>query len=87
MTALCDTVKAITKRPSFVIAKGGITSVEIARAGLGVREAYVAGQIAKSVPLWELGPETKWPGIHYVVFPGNVGNDDTLTEVVAELRK
>ncbi|MDR1315376.1 MAG: hypothetical protein LBK13_00770 [Spirochaetales bacterium] len=87
MTALCDTVRAVTKRPSFVIAKGGITSVEIAKTGLGVREAYVAGQIAKSVPLWELGPETKWPGIHYVVFPGNVGNDDTLTEVVAELRK
>jgi uncharacterized protein YgbK (DUF1537 family) len=87
MMALCDTVKALTTRPSFVIAKGGITSVEIARTGLGVKEAYVAGQIAKSVPLWELGPETKWPGIHYVVFPGNVGNDDTVKDVVEELRK
>jgi uncharacterized protein YgbK (DUF1537 family) len=87
MMALCDTVKALNARPSFVIAKGGITSVEIARTGLGVKEAYVAGQIAKSVPLWELGPETKWPGIHYVVFPGNVGTDDTLREVADELRK
>jgi uncharacterized protein YgbK (DUF1537 family) len=86
MTALCGTVKALTGRPSFVIAKGGITSVEVARTGLGVKEAYVAGQIAKSVPLWELGPETKWPDIHYVVFPGNVGTDDTLREVVEELR-
>jgi uncharacterized protein YgbK (DUF1537 family) len=87
MMALCDTVKAVTTRPAFVVAKGGITSVEIARAGLGVKEAYVAGQIAKSVPLWELGQETKWPGIHYVVFPGNVGDDDTLKNVVAALRK
>jgi uncharacterized protein YgbK (DUF1537 family) len=87
MAALCGVVKALTVRPSFVIAKGGITSVEIARTGLGVREAYVAGQIAKSVPLWKLGEETKWPGIHYVVFPGNVGTDDTVREVVEELRK
>jgi uncharacterized protein YgbK (DUF1537 family) len=87
MLALCDTVKAVSTRPAFVIAKGGITSIEIARTGLGVKEAYVAGQIAKSVPLWELGQETKWPGIHYVVFPGNVGDDDTLKNVVRTLRK
>jgi uncharacterized protein YgbK (DUF1537 family) len=87
MTALCDTVKSVTLRPAFVVAKGGITSIETARTGLGVQEAYVAGQIAQSVPLWELGPETKWPGIHYVVFPGNVGNDETVREVVEELRK
>jgi uncharacterized protein YgbK (DUF1537 family) len=87
MMALCDTLKGMNVRPSFVVAKGGITSIEIARTALGVREAYVAGQIAKSVPLWKLGEETKWPGIHYVVFPGNVGNDDTVREVVEELRK
>jgi uncharacterized protein YgbK (DUF1537 family) len=87
MMALCDTLKGMCTRPSFVLAKGGITSIEIARTGLGVKEAYVAGQIAKSVPLWKLGDETKWPGIHYVVFPGNVGNDDTVREVVEGLRK
>lgn len=87
MTALCDTVKSVRTRPAFVVAKGGITSVEIARAGMGVKEAFVPGQIAKGIPLWELGPETKWPGIHYVVFPGNVGDDDTLKEVVDALRQ
>ncbi|MDR2588332.1 MAG: hypothetical protein LBC67_02790 [Spirochaetales bacterium] len=85
MKALCDTVRAVSVQPSFVVAKGGITSIEIARTGLGVEEAFVAGQIAKGVPLWELGPETQWPGVHYVVFPGNVGNDHTLKEVVDEL--
>jgi uncharacterized protein YgbK (DUF1537 family) len=87
MMALCDTVTAIGVRPSFVVAKGGITSIEIARTGLGVKEAYVAGQIAKGIPLWELGPETKWPAIHYVVFPGNVGDDDTLRDVDDALRR
>ncbi|MDL2229892.1 hypothetical protein LJC14_06550 [Treponema sp. OttesenSCG-928-L16] len=87
MAALCGTVQAIQTRPSFVIAKGGITSIEIARTGMGVKEAYVAGQIAKGVPLWELGEETKWPGIHYVVFPGNVGDDNTLRDIAAALQK
>ena len=64
---------------------GGPTSVEIARAGLGVKEAFVPGQIAPGVPVWELGPETRWPGIHYVVFPGNVGDDFTLGHVVRAL--
>lgn len=86
MESLCRVVQEIQIRPAFVVAKGGITSVEIARTGLGVKEAYVPGQIAKGVPLWQLGPETKWPGIPYVVFPGNVGDDETLKEVVHRLR-
>jgi len=85
MMALCSVVQLVGKRPSFVVAKGGITSIEIARTGMGVKEAYVPGQIAKGVPLWQLGPESKWPGIPYVVFPGNVGDDFTLAEVVRAL--
>lgn len=87
MKVLCDIVKSVQTRPAFVVAKGGITSIEIARIGMGVKEAYVPGQIAMGVPLWELGPESKWPGMRYVVFPGNVGDDDTLAEVVEVLRK
>jgi hypothetical protein len=30
-----------------------------------------------------LGPETRFPGMAYVVFPGNVGGDDALAEAVA----
>jgi hypothetical protein len=33
-----------------------------------------------------LGPETPFPGLPYVVFPGNVGTPDTLAEVVQRLR-
>lgn len=86
MMALCSVVQFVGQRPSFVVAKGGITSIEIARTGMGVKEAYVPGQIAKGVPLWQLGPEAKWPGIPYVVFPGNVGDDHTLAQVVQALK-
>ncbi|MCX7787967.1 MAG: hydroxyacid dehydrogenase [Spirochaetes bacterium] len=86
MMALCSVVQFVGKRPAFVVAKGGITSIEIARTGMGVKEAYVPGQIAKGVPLWQLGPESKWPGIAYIVFPGNVGDDSTLSQVVQALQ-
>jgi uncharacterized protein YgbK (DUF1537 family) len=86
MAALCGIVQAVRERPAFLVAKGGITSIEVARTGLRAREAYVAGQIAKGVPLWELGPESKWPGMVYVVFPGNVGDESTLRAVVDCLR-
>ncbi|GAB4368046.1 MAG: four-carbon acid sugar kinase family protein [Spirochaetales bacterium] len=85
MHALCTVVRSVGQVPGFVVAKGGITSIEIARTGMGVKEAYVPGQIAKGVPLWQLGDEARWPGIPYVVFPGNVGDDSTLARVVSAL--
>jgi hypothetical protein len=33
-----------------------------------------------------LGEETLFPGLPYIVFPGNVGVPETLAEIVAELR-
>ena len=82
MQSLCEVVQDIGVRPSFFVAKGGITSVELARTGLGVKEALVRGQIDKGIALWKLGPEAKWPGLPYVVFPGNVGTDETLRGAV-----
>jgi ketose-bisphosphate aldolase len=34
------------------------------------------------VPLWQLGPESRHPGIPYIVLPGNVGDSKALAEVV-----
>jgi len=70
-------------RPRYVIAKGGITSSDMATKGLKMKCATVVGQAAPGVPLWECFEETsKWAGIPYIVFPGNVGSDDTLFQVV-----
>lgn len=83
--ALIAIVRGIEARPRFLIAKGGITSSDIATSGLGVTRAMVAGQILPGVPVWRLGPETRFPGLCYVVFPGNVGGPTALTDTIHRL--
>jgi uncharacterized protein YgbK (DUF1537 family) len=79
-------VRAISTRPRYLLAKGGITSSDTATHGLDVRRALVLGQILPGVPVWRLGPESRYPGMVYIVFPGNVGGPGALAEVVAALR-
>jgi uncharacterized protein YgbK (DUF1537 family) len=76
---LVDLVAGLEPRPGFVIAKGGITSCDIAAKALRVEQATVLGQILPGVPVWRLGSESRYPGIDYVVFPGNVGDGRALT--------
>ncbi len=68
--------------PGFVVAKGGITAIEIARSALRARRAEVRGHVASGVPVWRLGTEARWADLPYVVFPGNVGTSATLRDVV-----
>jgi len=82
MSSLCRVLEQVRIQPGFLVAKGGITSIEIARSALGVKKSLVLGQIVPGVPVWRLGAESRWPGIPYVVFPGNVGNERTLSQVV-----
>ena len=79
-------VQALTVRPRYILAKGGITSSDVATQGLGVQRAMVLGQVLPGVPVWQLGPETRHPGLSYIVFPGNVGGPDALGSVVTALR-
>lgn len=69
-------------KPGWVVGKGGITSSDIGTVALGARRAMVLGQILPGVPVWRLGEETRYPGLPYVVFPGNVGGPQSLVEVV-----
>ncbi|HJZ46788.1 MAG TPA: nucleotide-binding domain containing protein, partial [Roseiflexaceae bacterium] len=71
----------------YLLAKGGITSSDTATHGLHLKRALVLGQILPGVPVWQLGPESRYPGLVYIVFPGNVGGPGALVEVVAALRK
>lgn len=73
------------KQPRFVIAKGGITSSDIATRGLSIARATVRGSLFPGlVSLWDPadGPAL---GIPYIVFAGNVGSDTSLTEAVEKL--
>ncbi|HEX5690959.1 MAG TPA: four-carbon acid sugar kinase family protein [Roseiflexaceae bacterium] len=84
---LCAILQAIETRPRYLIAKGGITSSDLATQGLGVRRAMVLGQILPGVPVWRLGDESRYPGLVYVVFPGNVGGPEALADVVELLHR
>ncbi len=82
---LVDVVRGIKERPSFIVAKGGMTSSDIATGALGVKQAQVLGQVLPGVPVWTIGNETLHPGLAYVIFPGNVGEEDALTQAVKKL--
>ena len=83
--ALTSIVRKLNVRPKFLIAKGGITSADVGTKGLGVKRALVLGQAAAGVPVWKIGAESKFPGMSYIIFPGNVGSVDTLRKIVETL--
>ena len=82
---LVDIVKQLSVRPRFIVAKGGITSSDLASKGLLAESGWVLGPVIPGVPLWQLDEKSKFPGIMYVVFPGNVGGENALEEVVERL--
>ena len=84
-TAVIEVVRgAVAAEPAWVIAKGGITSHDVAVRGLGIRRATVLGQLLPGLvsvfrPI-EAPPQVV--GTPYVVFAGNVGDEQTLADVV-----
>ena len=78
---LVNIVRKLTVRPAFIIAKGGITSSDIASRGLMAKRALVLGQIIPGVPVWKLDAGSKFGDLLYVVFPGNVGDNQALVDV------
>ena len=88
---ISDAVQSLVGRlsvtPAFVVAKGGITSSDVGTKALRVRRADVLGQICPGVPVWRTGPESRFPMTPYVIFPGNVGTDETLREAVDTLTR
>ena len=83
--ALTAVVSSLTLRPRFLIAKGGITSSDVGVKALKVRKAMVLGQAQPGVPVWKTGEESLFPGLSYIIFPGNVGGADTLRTIVETL--
>lgn len=83
--AVQSLVGELAVEPSFIIAKGGITSSDIGTKALKVKCAEVLGQVCPGIPVWRIKEESKFPDMPYVIFPGNVGDDNTLREVVEVL--
>ena len=77
---LVDIVYRLPFTPAYLVGKGGITSHDILTKGLGIKSARVLGQIINSVPCVIA---EKFP---YIIFPGNVGNEQSLSEVFNKLK-
>lgn len=80
--AVQSLVGKLNVTPAFVVAKGGITSSDVGTKALLVKRANVLGQIRPGIPVWQTGEESRFPGTPYVIFPGNVGEVETLREAV-----
>ncbi|NQU87885.1 MAG: hypothetical protein HQ541_19220 [Mariniphaga sp.] len=79
---MVEVFKNVKTQPRFFISKGGITSSDILTKSLEVKKAKVLGQIIPGVPIWKLGDESKFPKLLFMAFPGNLGGEDAVYEVV-----
>ena len=77
---LVEMVARLPFVPSYLVAKGGITSNDILTKGLVLKSAVVLGQIVPNVPC------VMTDHFPYIIFPGNVGGDDSLREVYEKLK-
>lgn len=85
--AIAEIVNRVLKKRNlkFVIAKGGITSNDVASKGLEVRHAIVVGPLLPGlVSLWR-PVDGVAVGMPFVVFPGNVGDEFALAQIVEKL--
>ncbi len=83
--ALTSIICLLKVKPSFILAKGGITSSDVGMKALRVKKALVMGQIKPGVPVWKTDAESKFPNMPYIIFPGNVGERETLKEIIETL--
>jgi uncharacterized protein YgbK (DUF1537 family) len=83
--AMTEIVRRIETKPRYIISKGGMTSSNVTTNGLGMVRAVVPGQIQPGVLVLRLGEETKFPGTHLVLYPGNVGSPNSIANVVRKL--
>jgi uncharacterized protein YgbK (DUF1537 family) len=74
-------------QPRWVIGKGGITASDVVTRGLGMRRAWVLGQMLPGrVSAWSSASNGEQSQPLGIIFPGNVGDDDSVANVVARLR-
>ena len=76
---LVEIVHRLPFTPTYLVGKGGITSHDILTKGLGIKSARVLGQVINSVPC------VMTRDFPYIIFPGNVGCDESLKEVYQKL--
>ncbi len=84
--AIIDVVLSIKQPLRYLIAKGGITSSDVATKALEIKRAIVLGQILPGVPVWQVQNDSADCQLPFIVFPGNVGTEDSLLDAFEKLR-
>jgi uncharacterized protein YgbK (DUF1537 family) len=81
-------VRARVAQPAWVLAKGGITAHDVAVRGLEIRRATVVGQLLPGMVtvIRPVRAATEVIGMPYVIFAGNVGDGETLCQVINVMR-
>lgn len=82
---LMDILDGLATAPGFIISKGGITSHDVLSRGLDLSIARVVGQILPGCSVVLTPEDHRLGSLPVVIFPGNVGTEDSLTTVLARL--
>ena len=85
-SAIIKVVVSIEHPLRFLVAKGGITSSDVATKALKIKRAIVLGQILPGVPVWQAQKDSTDRQFPFIVFPGNVGAEDSLLNAFEKLR-
>lgn len=76
---LMEVVHGLPKSISFLISKGGITSNDVLSVGLRLTNARLLGQILPGCSVIRTeASHPQFPNLPVVLFPGNVGQQDSL---------
>jgi uncharacterized protein YgbK (DUF1537 family) len=76
---LMEVVHGLPSSISFLISKGGITSNDVLSTGLNLTQARLLGQILPGCSVIRTEPtHPQFPNLPVVLFPGNVGEQNSL---------
>lgn len=79
---LMEVVQGLPPSMSFLISKGGITSNDVLSVGLNLTQARLLGQILPGCSVIRTEPNhPQFPNLPVVLFPGNVGEQNSLVAV------
>jgi uncharacterized protein YgbK (DUF1537 family) len=84
---LVKIVRNLPFQPAYIVTKGGITSHNILTQGLEIDSARVLGQVLPGIPLLMTGKSARFPEIPLVIFPGNVGHENSLSDLFGIMTK
>ena len=84
--ALVSLARSLPGETAYLVGKGGITSHDLLSRGLELETARLIGQVVPGVSMVRCpANHSRHPHMPFVIFPGNIGQDDDLARVRALL--